>query len=126
MYRVVLLCLLLWAGSSSANTLYIGQLTHHFNKDTDITRESHALVIYEHIRSRVLVGYWRNSFDRHTLALGRNFYKQSTPYGVFGLKAGLATGYHIPVFAALYYDAGPISINWVPGEVVGVGFKFDL
>jgi len=85
-----------------------------------------ALVIYEHVNSNTLVGYWRNSYDRHTLAIGKNVYKHPTPLGNFGIKLGIASGYHVPVFGSIYYDAKHFSINWLPGEVIGIGLRIDL
>ena len=127
MLRTIIFTLsLLFVPITFADTLYLGQISKHFKKDTEIKRERHKLVIYEWEDSGVLVGYWRNSYDRNTYAIGKRLIEKGTHFGNFGVKAGLATGYHYPIFGTLYYNAGYISINWIPTEVISAGLKFEL
>jgi hypothetical protein len=67
---IVLGCFVVVAGFSfcqllHADSLYIGKKSHHFNPSRNITREQHTLIIYE--RNNWLYGYWKNSYDKHTL-----------------------------------------------------------
>ena len=109
-----------------ADSLYLGQWSHHFKKSQEIKREKHPLVLYEYDDTGVLFGYWKNSYNRNTFAIGKSFVNVETKYGKFGAKGGLASGYDIPVFGALYYEVGWVAINWVPTEVISIGLKFDL
>tara|TARA_R110000822_G_scaffold154105_5_gene293596 strand:- start:293 stop:697 length:405 start_codon:yes stop_codon:yes gene_type:complete len=123
---VFIISLVLFNSGVKADSLYVGQWSHHFKKTDEITREKHPLVLYNHDKSGAMFGYWRNSFDRDTFAVARSFVKVDTAYGMFGVRGGLATGYDIPVFGALYYEVGWLSFNLVPSEVISVGLKFPL
>lgn len=113
-----------------ADTLYLGQKSHHFNPvGRGIVRESHALAIYEH-SSGWMVGYWRNSYNNDSYAVGYHHYLWKTsnkgePDMSFGLKGGVVTGYNTPVFGAINVQIGYFDVNIVPSEVVSVGLKFD-
>lgn len=132
-YIVFLIAVLFLFPTSSckADTLYLGQKSHHFDPVGDgIVRESHALVIYEH-SSGWMVGYWRNSYDRDSYAVGYHYYLWKTsnkgePDMSFGLKGGAVTGYNIPVFGAINVQMGYFDVNIVPSEMMSVGLKFDF
>ena len=107
-----------------ASTLYFGQKSWHWNK-VDIKRESHALVIYE--RQGWYGGYWRNSYDKHTFAVGRRLLWDTFHSGAVeaGVKAAIVTGYQYPIMGAVYCKYKGFVINMVPGEVVGVGMYIN-
>lgn len=127
---IIALCLV-FSSECKADTLYLGQKSHHFNPvGEDIVRESHALVVYEH-SSGWMGGYWRNSYDRDTYSVGYHYYLWKTankgePDMSLGLKAGLVTGYDYPAFGAINVQMGYVDVNIVPTEVISVGLKFDF
>lgn len=108
----------------SQHTLYVGQLSHHFGDPDDVVREKHPLIIYE--QNGWMGGYWRNSYDRDTFSLGYHHILLGDYQYNVGLKAGFVTGYDYPVFGTINFQLGIFDINWVPDEVIGIGFKFNL
>lgn len=111
-----------------ADTLYLGAKSHHFDPVGDgITRESHALIIYEN-DDGWMGGYWRNSFNKDTYAIGyhHKFWRNEEFKASFGVKGGFATGYNLPVFGTLNAQVWMFDVNYVPHEVITVGFKYDF
>lgn len=113
---------------AKADTVYLGQKSHHFKPvGKGITRESHSLLIYEN-EDGWMAGYWRNSFNKDTFAVGyhHRFWQSDEKLFSVGVKGGLATGYPLPVFGALNAQVWMVDINWVPTEVIAVGLKVDF
>ena len=128
---IVLLCILglLFCSSTRADTLYIWQWSHHITPGSEIVRQNHPLLIYEWNTGkniRPMAGYWRNSLDKNTFSIG--FHDILYQKGRFsaGFKAGVVTGYRLPVFGALNLQYSFIDINILPTVVSSIGFKFDF
>lgn len=118
---------LLVVNTARADSIYIGQISDHFNSDTKY-RERHPLVVYEieDEEGSWIVGWWKNSYNRHTYAIGAKVPEARSSWGEVGYKIGLATGYRVPVFATLYYQNEYLDINWLPGEMVSAGLRFHF
>ena len=115
---------------SHADKLYVGQLTYHFDKeDTQVTNESHELLIYQH-DSGWVGGYFKNSYDKDTFLVGKSFTLLKNDTFDVGVKAGLVKGYEdhfdYPIFGVVYAEVGNFSFNFLPTQFVGVGLKFDI
>lgn len=125
---LLVLVLSIYCVNVYADALYVGQISDHFNDSDKVDRESHPLVVYEWDKEdrHLLVGWWKNSFNKHTFAVGVKTPEIRNSFGEFGFKAGLATGYRVPLFASIYYQNRWLDINWLPGEVISAGFKIDI
>ena len=127
---LLLLTVLFISNKTFADTLYIGALSHHTHKTEAIKREKHPLLIYEK-DGGLMVGYFKNSFDKDAFILGYHLYfvreiSKDTPDVNIGIKAGLTTGYSVPVFAILNAQVGYLDFNMIPTKLITVGLKFDF
>lgn len=125
------------------DTLYLGLVSHHFNKCDDCKKgewnERHNLIGYS--TDKWMVVHMTNSYHKPSLYVGRRWWYDQNPYVRPYLTLGLATGYTDKIGI----DIGPlatagflgvefhtkderfgVNLAFVPGTVVAVGFKFGL
>lgn len=125
-----MIVLLLFSHVSYSETIYFLQKSHHVSCSPGedgclIKRESHALLIYEN-NHRYMMGYWRNSLDKDSFGIGKNFHVMTVQDIEVRVKMGLATGYPWPVFGSISVGYGYLDVNWLPGEVLTAGFQFKF
>lgn len=109
---------------NAQDILYLGQISHHHGEPEEVVREKHALIIYE--SNGWMGGYWRNSYDRDTFSLGYHHVVFGNNDYNIGIKGGIVTGYQYPVFGTINIQLPFIDINWIPNEVIGIGFKYTF
>lgn len=123
---ICVFCLVVSFAANAEESIYIGQISHHYNPNNDVKRESHPLLLFE-TKDNIMYGYWRNSYNRDTFAFGKKFdYFHGDVLGQkynMGFKAGVATGYRGPFYFTLYAQTDWIDINWLPGVAAGIGFR---
>lgn len=129
MNRLLFVLLFIFSISAEADdAIYIGHISDHLYESIHVKRESHPLVIYE-TDDNVLYGYWRNSFNKNTFVYGKkNDYRHDEFFGHkynIGYKIGLASGYQVPVFFSFYVQTKWIDVNWLPGELMGIGLRIN-
>jgi len=117
-----------WASTALAGSLHVGQVSHHFIEFDNIEwRTKHPYLVYEDTETGVLFGYLRNSYNDDSWLLGRKFIRKETPIGEFGLKGGLVSGYEeFPAFLMTYWRFKIFEVNYLPTQMVSVGFVFKL
>lgn len=110
-----------------AESLYLGQRSHHFSPSSGIKREVHTLIIYER-NDGYFTGYWRNSYDKNTLGFGRRFSWYRSFWGRVdaGAKLGLVSGYPYLLGGSFYFDLDSLSCNFLPSQFIACGFKLSM
>lgn len=130
MFKRFLLCLLLLIPSIGySDYLILGHKSHHFSNNPKIVRESHVLFLYE--KDVYIAGYWRNSYDKNTLFIGRKYTWVSSEYVDMGVMGGVLTGYQYPISATFfttikYSDTLSVVIQTIPSEVIGVSLRIRI
>lgn len=124
MSKYLALLLLCIGGSVFSQTLYVGQMSHHFKErgGGQEYRESHPLLIYE-TKQNVLLGCYRNSLDKNSCLLGHRYAFIEDKVSL-GVKWGVISGYEVPVFAIFNLQWQMFDVNILPTELVSVGFRF--
>lgn len=109
--------------TAQAEDIYLGQWSKHF-KDKEYNEE-HIYIGYQ--KNDWIAAYFKNSFYRNSLLLGRKTIRKKVFLGEIGVRVGLVSGYdRLPVFALGYYSIPLVEINFIPGSMVSIGFKFKM
>jgi len=123
MQKIILILVSLVCGhTAQAGDVYVGQWSKHF-KDKQYN-ESHKYLAYQ--RDKYIVAYFKNSYYKRSLLVGKKVYTKTTKLGEVGVRAGVVTGYErSPLFALGYWSLPLIEINFLP-SMVSVGFRLKM
>jgi hypothetical protein len=129
--RSLALLLLIPGLASACDSLNLGLISHHWDRDQGYN-ERHSGLGCTNAFGRWDVLYFRNSNERDSFALFD--YKQVRQYGrlTLGYDYGLVTGYDWPITPVILpkaqYEIGAMRLNGyiLLTEGVALGLEFDL
>ena len=109
MKKLIFALLLCVSASVSANGVYLGAVSQHFNMK-NVTNQTHVLVIFEY--ERYLAGGFTNSFGGLTVLVAKD-YKRHYKDFTYGAMLGAAHGYNCKRFGLCYKSVVPVLAPYV-------------